>query len=104
MIQCPHCGHEFTPVSSPLTKKQLALFRWIEATMRAEGQSPTIDEISKAFGLSLGTTHEHVAKLQAKGALTRDRNLPRSIKLLVRSDELLDEMRTPEPSGDEDEG
>lgn len=107
MIRCPKCGNEFLPATKPLTKKQYDLFRWIESTIRAEGVAPSVAEIAAAFNLAMGTTHEHLVNLEAKGVLVRG-SAPRSMRLLARSDELVDELQVPAPAtlpidGDEDD-
>ncbi len=68
-----------------LTERQLAVLTFIKDFIRDKGISPTLDEMAQSFGVSKITIHEHVNALEKKGALTKTRNMARSIAL-VESD------------------
>ncbi len=89
MILCPHCGKEYR-VTSTLTKRQLEVFLYIERFIAVNRYAPSYDEIRVAIGVqSLGTVYDLLDELQTKGTLRRgESGAPRSITLLVRSDEL----------------
>lgn len=60
-------------MSTPdLTKRQLAVLRFIQTFSREEGRSPTLTEIAKGVGSSaVSTIHKHVQHLMDKGFLKR---------------------------------
>lgn len=61
------------PMPTPdLTKRQLAVLKFIQAFSRDEGRSPTLTEIAKGVGSSaVSTIHKHVQHLMDKGFLKR---------------------------------
>jgi repressor LexA len=69
-----------------LTEKQLAVLTFIRDFIRDRGLSPTLDEMAQFFGVSKITIHEHVNALEKKGALTKTRNMARSIALVEPGD------------------
>ena len=69
-----------------LTEKQLAVLTFIRDFIRDKGLSPTLDEMAQFFGVSKITIHEHVNALEKKGALTKTRNMARSIALVEPGD------------------
>ena len=71
-----------------LTRKQAAIFEFIREFIEKKPYSPSLEEIAEHFGISTVTTHEHVAALEAKGAL-------RTVKHQARSIELIEEPRWP---------
>jgi repressor LexA len=66
-----------------LTEKQLAVLNFIRDFIRDRGIAPTLDEMSQYFRVSRITVHEHVNALEKKGALTKTRNMARSITLVA---------------------
>ena len=64
-----------------LTPRQLQIFEFIRDFRTTNGFSPTMQEIADAVGVSKVTIFEHVEALVKKGALTRDRNLARSLSI-----------------------
>jgi SOS regulatory protein LexA len=60
-------------MSTPdLTKRQLAVLKFIQTFSREEGRSPTLTEIAKGVGSSaVSTIHKHVQHLMDKGFLKR---------------------------------
>ncbi len=76
-----------------LTPRQLRIFEFIRDFRTANGFSPTMQEIADEVGVSKVTVFEHVEALIKKGALTRDRNLARS--LAVADDVVLPHEQAP---------
>ncbi len=69
--------------STDLTKRQLAVLRFIRAFVTAEGRSPTLSEIGKGVGSSaVSTIHKHVQHLIDKGFLGRSHGKGNNIVLL----------------------
>lgn len=64
-----------------LTPRQLRIFTFIRDFRTTNGYSPTMQEIADELGVSKVTVFEHVEALVKKGALTRDRNLARSLAI-----------------------
>lgn len=66
----------------PLTKRQWEILDYITAYIRVQGYSPTYREIADHFELaSLATVHEHLASIERKGWITKQRNEARAITL-----------------------
>jgi repressor LexA len=66
-----------------LTRRQRQVYDFIDEFVRANGYSPSFEEIGAGLGLSsLATVHKHVSNLEKKGLLKRDYNRSRSIDLL----------------------
>ncbi|MFW5652584.1 MAG: transcriptional repressor LexA [Planctomycetota bacterium] len=80
-----------------LTRKQLDILRYVRDYRTRHGCSPTLREMGEAFGVSKGTLHEHVESLIKKGALTRNANKSRSLRLTSKNflPEDEDPMRLP---------
>ncbi len=58
--------------TSDLTKRQLAVLKFIRTFVQSEGRSPTLAEIAKGVGSSaVSTIHKHVQHLMDKGFLVR---------------------------------
>lgn len=90
MITCPHCHAEFVPTHHAVTPVQLAVLQFIESYTREHDYSPSFSTIATHFGYkSLATVFEHVNNLERKGVLSRHYGAARSIRVLVRSDELV---------------
>jgi len=65
-----------------LTARQRQVLEFIEAEISHRGYPPSVREIGEAVGLSSpSTVHAHLAALQDKGYLKRDRTKPRAIEL-----------------------
>lgn len=65
-----------------LTKKQRAVYDFIEGFIARNGYSPSLEEIAQGLSLrSLATVHKHVANLTEKGVLKRAWNRGRSIEV-----------------------
>ncbi len=68
--------------STDLTKRQLAVLRFIRAFVAEEGRSPTLSEIGKGVGSSaVSTIHKHVQHLIDKGFLGRSHGKGNNIVL-----------------------
>jgi len=65
-----------------LTARQRQVLEFIETEISHRGYPPSVREIGEAVGLSSpSTVHAHLAALQDKGYLKRDRTKPRAIEL-----------------------
>jgi len=68
---------------SPITPKQKAVLDFILAHTEREGYAPSQQEIARAFDLrSLGTVQNYLVRLEREGALSRDWNARRGLKVL----------------------
>jgi repressor LexA len=76
-----------------LTPKQLWIITRIRDARLTRGYSPTMQELADEMGVSKVTIFEHVEALIKKGALVRDPNKARSLRLDPRL-ELPDEERS----------
>jgi len=65
-----------------LTEKQLAVLTFLRDFIADKGISPTLEEMSKYFGVSKITIYEHVKALEEKGAIRKEANKKRSIELV----------------------
>jgi site-specific DNA-methyltransferase (adenine-specific) len=65
---------------STLTKKQKEIFDFISFYQKKHGISPTIEEMGRHFKRAVGTIHEHVADLVAKGVIKKN-NSARGIQI-----------------------
>ncbi len=67
----------------PLTRRQHAIYSYLEKYIEANGFAPSFEEIAVNFGYaSLATVHEHLIALERKGWISRRYNESRSITLL----------------------
>ncbi|MFC1707236.1 transcriptional repressor LexA [Planctomycetota bacterium] len=73
-----------------LTPKQLEIVRFIVAYRERKGLAPTLEEIARELGVSKITVYEHVAQLERKGAVTKQKYQSRS---LVVNEDLVAELR-----------
>ena len=65
-----------------LYKKQRQIVDFIESFIRANGFSPTLQEIADAIGVkSLATVHEHLSALSKKGVIRKSSGEVRGIEL-----------------------
>ncbi len=70
-----------------LTKRQSEILRFIQQGVVHNGYPPTIREIASRFNLSsTRTVYDHVAALEKKGYVRRDRGKGRGLKLLGRTE------------------
>ena len=65
-----------------LTEKQLAILTFLRDFIADKGFSPTLEEMSKYFGVSKITIYEHVKALEEKGAIRKEANKKRSIEIV----------------------
>lgn len=69
-------------MTQPLTKRQRAVYEFIESYIREKGYGPTVREIAEAVNLSSpSTVHVHLKTLEEKGYIVRDPLKSRSIAL-----------------------
>lgn len=67
-----------------LYKKQKLILDYIRQHIESNGTAPTLREIADAIGVhSLSTVHEHLATLESKGFLSRNKHKTRSMDILV---------------------
>ncbi|VAX16197.1 SOS-response repressor and protease LexA [hydrothermal vent metagenome] len=65
-----------------LTKRQKLIYDFIVTFIDQNGYAPSIVEIGEHFGLSSpATIHKHLTNLEAKGLITRQKNLSRALEL-----------------------
>lgn len=66
----------------PLTRRQRDIVEFFETYRRAQGISPTLEEIANALGVNKVTIFGHVAELERKGVLVRAaRGISRGLQL-----------------------
>jgi repressor LexA len=66
----------------PLTKRQAQILQYITEHITDHGYAPSYREIGQHFGLSsTATIAEHIESLKAKGYLSHEENLARSIQV-----------------------
>lgn len=70
-----------------LTKRQKFIYDFIVSSIKQNGYAPSIMEIGEHFGLSSpATIHKHLTNLEAKGLISRQKNLSRAIELPEQHD------------------
>lgn len=70
-----------------LTERQRQVLDFIKAETKRQGFPPTVRDIGQAVGLSSSSTvHAHLAALEAKGLIRRDKTKPRALEVLERDD------------------
>jgi repressor LexA len=85
-------------MSTPLTDAQADILRFIEERLDAGMSAPTCREICDHFGWkSPKAATDHLAALERKGYIARDRKQARGIRLLHRASEI--PMHGPIPAG-----
>jgi repressor LexA len=62
-----------------LTPKQLEIVQFIVDYRERKGLAPTLEEIARELGVSKITIYEHVAQLEKKGAITKQKYQSRSL-------------------------
>lgn len=71
---------------STLTKKQECVFNYIAKNIECHGYSPSIRDIASALKLkSTSTVSGHLDALEAKGWITRQYGIPRSISIVRKT-------------------
>ena len=72
----------------PLTKRQQEILKYLTEFIDKHGHGPTLDDIRRNFGLaSVSTAHKHLAHLQTRGWIKREKNHARSIRLVPTTQE-----------------
>jgi repressor LexA len=69
-----------------LTEKQILVLRFFRDYRREHGLSPTLEEAAQHLGVSKITIHEHIRKLEQKGAVRRDKLKARAVSVLYDPD------------------
>lgn len=70
-----------------LTKRQRQMLDHIEAFIRKNGYSPSLEEIGEMMGLSSpATVHKHLMNLEAKGRIVRRHNHSRALEIVREAD------------------
>lgn len=67
---------------STLTPRQLNTFHQIHALIDARGQSPTVQELADALGISKVAAWETMSNLVSKGFIRRQKHLSRSLSII----------------------
>ena len=68
-------------MQTTLTPKQKQIVLLIRESELARGYPPTLQELGDRLGISKVTTHEHIAALQRKGIISKQKNKARSLML-----------------------
>ena len=78
-----------------LNKKERAILKFIDKTVREKGYPPSVREIGKAVGLSsTATVHGYLAKLTKKGYIKKEDQKGRCLKVLKGG---LEDSKKPSP-------
>ena len=74
----------------PLTKRQAEILDYLRSEIDRRGLPPTIREIGEEFGIrSTKGVEDHLAALERKGCIAREKGKSRAIEILDRPDLLL---------------
>lgn len=66
-----------------LTKKQQAIYEYLQQYAGQHGRAPSLNEIRAHFGLrSVATVHKHLKSIEERGAVVRKRNRARAMEVL----------------------
>lgn len=77
-------------MNKPLTKAQKRVIAAILDLSRKTGQSPTMEELRQALGLSsISSVQRHIDALRKKGAVKNEKHQPRSLELNFKPDEMV---------------
>lgn len=68
----------------PITPRSYKAFLFIEAYMKQNGYSPSMQEIATALGVTKSNVGERLNRLQTAGWISRERYKQRAIKILRR--------------------
>ena len=78
-----------------LNKKERAILKFIDKTVREKGYPPSVREIGKAVGLSsTATVHGYLSKLAKKGYIKKEDQKGRCLKVIKGG---LEENQKPSP-------
>jgi repressor LexA len=70
-----------------LTRRQREIYEHIRSCIARRGYAPALEEIAARFGLaSVATVHKHLAALEAKGVVRREKHRSRAIELTGQGD------------------
>ena len=73
---------------NPLTRRQAQILEYVTQHIASHNYAPSYREIGQHFGLSsTATVAEHIESLKAKGYLSHEENLARSIQPTAQSEE-----------------
>jgi len=67
-----------------LTKKQLAVFNFIESFYLENGSMPTIREIAAHFKITIGPVQKYIQVLERKGRLSKKDSVSRGLEIVGR--------------------
>lgn len=73
-------------MTAPLTPAQRRVLDYIAHQAREVGVPPTVREIARRFGVSIGAVQDHLAALVRKGALRRLKDRARGLALAARAE------------------
>ena len=73
---------------SKLTEKQGQYLSYIFSYIKLNNRSPAEADIQRYFKVSPPTVHQMVVKLESIGAIKRKAGVPRSIQVLVESENI----------------
>lgn len=68
-------------IDTALTDRELAVLDAIRDSITDRGFPPTLAEIGDGLGLVPSTVHYTLGRLASKGAITREPNSPRAIRI-----------------------
>lgn len=72
-----------------LSEKQKQILEYMKKEVKEKGYPPSVREICEAVGLkSTSTVHGHLARLEKKGYIRRDKTKPRAIEILEHISEV----------------
>lgn len=77
-------------VNSPLNPRQLDLLMKLRAFVNRSGRAPTLGELSRRSGYSVGVIHREIGELEERGYVYREPGRWRSIR--VREDSSLQRL------------
>lgn len=70
-----------------ISKRQQEILNFIKKEIQTKGYPPSVREIGVAVGLSSSSTvHSHLATLEQKGYLKRDKSKPRALELAINNE------------------
>lgn len=65
----------------PLTERQESIFAFIRGFISTKGYSPSMREVSDAFGITVKGAWDHVSALERKGYISHTPGISRSITI-----------------------
>lgn len=75
-------------MADKFTEKQGQYLAYIENYIVMHGRAPAEADLQRFFGTTPPTIHQMILKLEEKGFISRIPGQPRSIKLLIDSDQI----------------